>query len=144
MTVRPFPLFLLLSLLACCSLLLSLASGSIETSLRDLAGILLGDGQGLAGQVVRELRWPRAAAAFVTGGLLSLAGGLMQVLLRNPLADPGLFGIAPMAALGAVASFWIGATWALPLAALAGAGLAMALLALIGLFNLLQPWLRPA
>jgi iron complex transport system permease protein len=93
MTVRPFPLFLLLSLLAGCSLLLSLASGSMETSLRDLAGILLGDEQGLAGQIVRELRWPRAAAAFVTGGLLSLAGGLMQVLLRNPLADPYLLSL---------------------------------------------------
>jgi len=62
----------------------------------------------------------------------------MQGYLRNPLADPGLFGIAPMAALGAVASFWFApvippafAGWSLPLMALAGAGLGMALLALI-------------
>ena len=58
----------------------------------------------------------------------------MQGYLRNPLADPGLFGIAPMAALGAVASLWFGlaaAAWLLPLSALAGAGLGMAMLALI-------------
>jgi len=58
----------------------------------------------------------------------------MQGYLRNPLADPGLFGIAPMAALGAVASFWFGfasSAWVLPIAALAGAGLGMAMLALI-------------
>jgi iron complex transport system permease protein len=58
----------------------------------------------------------------------------MQGYLRNPLADPGLFGIAPGAALGAVASLWFGyaaSAWLLPAFALAGAGGAMALLALI-------------
>jgi iron complex transport system permease protein len=58
----------------------------------------------------------------------------MQGYLRNPLADPGLFGIAPAAALGAVASLWFGytaAAWLLPLLALIGAAGAMALLALI-------------
>lgn len=58
----------------------------------------------------------------------------MQGYLRNPLADPGLFGIAPMAALGAVASLWFGFAalpWLLPLMALAGAAAGMALLALI-------------
>jgi iron complex transport system permease protein len=62
----------------------------------------------------------------------------MQGYLRNPLADPGLFGIAPMAALGAVASFWLAplvpsafAAWSLPVLALAGAGLGMGSLALI-------------
>jgi iron complex transport system permease protein len=54
--------------------------------------------------------------------------------LRNPLADPGLFGIAPGAALGAVVSLWFGfaaSAWLLPLFALVGAAGAMALLALI-------------
>jgi iron complex transport system permease protein len=58
----------------------------------------------------------------------------MQGYLRNPLADPGLFGIAPGAALGAVVSLLFGyaaSAWLLPLFALAGAGGAMALLALI-------------
>ena len=84
-----------------------------------------------AALILMELRLPRAVLAIVIGAGLGAAGAAMQGYLRNPLADPGLFGIAPMAALGAVASFWIGATWALPVAALAGAGLAMALLALI-------------
>lgn len=84
-----------------------------------------------AALILGELRLPRAVLAMVIGAGLGAAGAAMQGYLRNPLADPGLFGIAPMAALGAVASFWLGATWALPLAALAGAGLGMALLALI-------------
>lgn len=88
--------------------------------------------------ILIELRLPRAVLAVVVGAGLGAAGAAMQGYLRNPLADPGLFGIAPMAALGAVASFWFGAMlpsaiaqWSLPAFALAGAGLAMALLALI-------------
>ena len=48
-----------------------------------------------------------AGRAMAPGGLPS--GVLLQVRLRNPLADPGLFGIAPSAALGAVLSLWLGA-----------------------------------
>ncbi|MBD2841464.1 FecCD family ABC transporter permease [Erythrobacter rubeus] len=88
--------------------------------------------------ILMELRLPRAVLAIAVGAGLGAAGAAMQGYLRNPLADPGLFGIAPMAALGAVASFWFGAllppaiaAWSLPAFALIGAGLAMALLALI-------------
>ena len=83
--------------------------------------------------ILLELRLPRAVLALVVGAGLGAAGAAMQGYLRNPLADPGLFGIAPGAALGAVLSLWLGAAsvWALPLFALIGAGGAMALLALI-------------
>ena len=59
----------------------------------------------------------------------------MQGYLRNPLADPGLFGIAPMAALGAVLSFATGLALALPVFALTGAAAAMAGLGLIAAGN---------
>lgn len=84
--------------------------------------------------IFTELRMPRAILAVTLGAGLGAAGAAMQGYLRNPLADPGLFGIAPGAALGAVLSFWTGwaATgWALPAFALIGAGAAMALLGLI-------------
>ena len=84
--------------------------------------------------ILMELRLPRAVLAIVVGAGLGAAGAAMQGYLRNPLADPGLFGIAPMAALGAVASFWFGyaaSAWLLPIFALAGAGAGMALLAII-------------
>lgn len=87
-----------------------------------------------ASLILMELRMPRAILAIVIGGGLGAAGAAMQGYLRNPLADPGLFGIAPMAALGAVASFWFGysvSPWMLPIMALSGAALGMALLALI-------------
>ncbi|WP_298195944.1 iron ABC transporter permease [Novosphingobium sp.] len=84
--------------------------------------------------IVLGLRLPRAVLAVTLGAGLGAAGAAMQGYLRNPLADPGLFGIAPAAALGAVLSFWLGLAtqaWALPLFALVGAGGAMALLGLI-------------
>ena len=87
-----------------------------------------------AAVIFAELRLPRAVLALVLGAGLGAAGAAMQGYLRNPLADPGLFGIAPGAALGAVLSFWTGwaaSGWALPLFALAGAGGAMALLGAI-------------
>lgn len=97
-----------------------------------------GAGTPNAAMILMELRLPRAVLAIIVGAGLGTAGAAMQGYLRNPLADPGLFGIAPMAALGAVASFWFGALLppalaaiSLPAFALAGAALAMALLALI-------------
>ncbi|MBS0254515.1 MAG: iron ABC transporter permease [Proteobacteria bacterium] len=87
--------------------------------------------------ILAGLRAPRVVLALVVGAGLGTSGAVMQGYLRNPLADPGLFGIAPSAALGAVLSLWLGAAgvptgwWALPALALAGAGGAMALLSLI-------------
>ena len=84
--------------------------------------------------ILLQLRLPRAVLALVVGAGLGSAGAAMQGYLRNPLADPGLFGIAPGAALGAVLSFWTGyaaSIYLLPVFALAGAAGAMALLALI-------------
>lgn len=82
--------------------------------------------------ILVELRLPRAVLALTLGAGLGAAGAAMQGYLRNPLADPGLFGIAPSAALGAVISLFSGAAaWTLPVFALAGAAGAMALLGLI-------------
>jgi iron complex transport system permease protein len=86
-----------------------------------------------AAAILAELRLPRAVLALTIGAGLGASGAAMQGYLRNPLADPGLFGIAPGAALGAVASLWFGmaSAWLLPLFALLGAAGAMALLSLI-------------
>jgi len=87
-----------------------------------------------ASLILAELRLPRAVLAILLGAGLGASGAAMQGYLRNPLADPGLFGIAPGAALGAVLSFWTGwasTGWALPTFALLGAAGAMLLLTLI-------------
>ena len=84
--------------------------------------------------IIVELRLPRTVLALLVGAALGLAGAVMQGYLRNPLADPGLFGVSSGAALGAVLALYFGyaaQVWLLPGFALAGAGATMALLALI-------------
>src|SRR5688572_9419409 len=119
---RPIPLLTLLLLLA---LPLSLLAGRVWLDPWATPN---------AAVILAELRLPRALLAIVIGAGLGAAGAAMQGYLRNPLADPGLFGVAPGAALGAVASLWFGyaaSAYLLPVFALAGAGGAMALLGLI-------------
>ena len=98
-------LALLLSGGAC--MVLALAVGSMPLTLGDVFHALLG-GKGTAAEVVWQLRLPRALAGFACGGLLALAGALMQVLLRNPLADPYVLGISGGAGVGAMLGILLG------------------------------------
>lgn len=94
----------LLLVAAPCCLLLAAAVGSTPLGL----GALLQGSDPLARTLIFELRLPRALAAFATGGMLALAGALMQVLLRNPLADPYVLGISGGAAVAALLSLMAG------------------------------------
>jgi iron complex transport system permease protein len=84
--------------------------------------------------IIAQLRLPRTVLALTVGAALGLSGAAMQGYLRNPLADPGLFGVSSGAALGAVISLYFGyaaSAWLLPLFALVGAAATMVLLALL-------------
>ena len=107
---RHHPVLLAAGLLsaAALALLWALVAGDMPIGLAEALAALAGS-EGMAADVVRELRLPRAVAAFVCGGLLATAGALMQVLLRNPLADPYILGISGGAAVGALAAITLGA-----------------------------------
>ena len=110
------------------AMLLSLLVGQIWVSPGDWLG---GD---LPSLIITQLRLPRICAGALIGAALGMSGAAMQGYLRNPLADPGLFGISACAALGAVASMFLGLAggwWLLPLFALCGAMAGAALLAVI-------------
>ena len=84
-------------------------------------------------EVLWAVRAPRAVTALMVGGALGLSGAVMQGLLRNPLADPGVLGVSALAALGASGAIvlgWAGTSAAVECAALVGAGVAGALLVL--------------
>lgn len=61
-----------------------------------------------AHEVVFDIRLPRTVAALVVGAALGLAGAVMQGLLRNPLADPGVLGVSGGAGLGAALAISLG------------------------------------
>ena len=128
-----FWLFLLACVLALASLAAALGVGSVSLGWDELLGAMLADGRDyLAHEIVWELRLPRAVTGFACGGLLALAGAWMQVLLRNPLADPYILGISGGAGVGALLAMLAGpsATW------LGGGALAGALCAMLLVFGL--------
>ena len=105
MQIAPRRLLVILVVLSFTSLLLALATGSGPAGPDTLRALLTGGADSLESDILLQLRLPRALAAFGTGAALAVAGALMQVLLRNPLADPyvlGTSGGAAVAALGAM------------------------------------------
>jgi iron complex transport system permease protein len=120
-----------LSLLAVASFGLALTVGSYQVAPAEVLAALLGQAGG-AGDIVLQLRLPRALAGFACGGLLALAGALMQVLLRNPLADPYVLGISGGAGVGAMFAILIG----LPTLGIDGLAFAGALGAMFLVFGL--------
>jgi iron complex transport system permease protein len=105
----------------------SLLWGSVQLSAQQVWLGLTGEAP-LAHTLIMELRLPRALAALAVGGLLSLAGVLMQVLLRNPLADPFVMGVSGGASVAALLAILLGAsTVAVGAAASIGAFLATVL-----------------
>jgi iron complex transport system permease protein len=129
MTVQRFPLLIPALLVAIVIMSgLSLLAGKVWIAPAEL---LTGDDRW---PIIAELRLPRVVLALLIGGGLGMAGAAMQGYLRNPLADPGLFGVSATAALGAVISIFFGLA-ATPLVlsgfALAGAAIAVLLLSAI-------------
>ena len=107
------------------SLALAIAHGSVDIGAVQLGHALLGRGDEAFREIVWDVRVPRALAAFACGALLALAGALLQVLLRNPLADPYILGVSSGASVGALLAMVMGlAAAGLHLFALAGAALA--------------------
>ncbi|MBK7563724.1 MAG: iron ABC transporter permease [Propionivibrio sp.] len=105
---RALLILVALSGLALLSIALALMVGSIRVSPGEVWTSLVNAGGGIAGDVVRSLRLPRALAGFACGGLLALAGALLQILLRNPLADPYILGISGGAGVGAMLAILFG------------------------------------
>jgi iron complex transport system permease protein len=126
---RLLPLLALAGLL---SLVLAISTGSTPLRMNTVVAALLGGHDSVVREVILDLRLPRALNAFSTGGLLALAGVLMQVLLRNPLADPYVLGISGGAAVSALATMLLGfgglvVDWAAGTGALAATLLVFAL-----------------
>ncbi|MDX5336086.1 MAG: iron ABC transporter permease [Marinobacter sp.] len=129
------PITLPLTVLAVAGLIamvMSVGIGSVAIAPADVLLVFLGEGSNLHRTLILELRLPRTLSAFATGGLLAVAGALMQVLLRNPLADPYVLGLSGGAAVGALLAMLAG----LGGAVISGSAFAGAMLATLMVFGL--------
>jgi iron complex transport system permease protein len=131
-------LFLLLALLSAASVLAAAAIGSVSLGWDQWWAALTGPASEF-GELVWRLRLPRAAAAWTVGALLSLSGCLMQVLLRNPLADPYILGVSGGASFAALCGMSAGIAAALS-PALAWAGALLSILIVFSLARGEGPW----
>lgn len=112
-------LFVILIACAVASSIYSLFKGSTPFAGYQLIDWLTGKSDPLFQQILFSIRLPRTCSAFVTGGLLALSGALMQILLRNPLADPYVLGVSGGSALlmmllvlcGASGMMLVGGAW---------------------------------
>lgn len=129
MTTQRLAHLALLLIIAVTVFCLSMTIGAAHLPLRAVIAALGGGGDDTARAIVLNLRLPRAVLAILVGGALGLAGAVFQALLRNPLAEPWVLGVSGGAAVGAVLAVvlgWnLGGAWSIPLAALAGALLAV-------------------
>lgn len=106
--LRQSAIFVVLVAIVVGALLIALATGSASVGFVDAISALSGKASVEIHALVIELRLPRALTAFAVGGLLAVAGVLMQVLLRNPLADPYILGTSGGAAVAALSAMLLG------------------------------------
>ena len=101
----------------------------IDLPFTEIVRALLSPVESVSHQIVWQLRLPRVLAAFACGGLLALAGALLQILLRNPLADPYILGVSGGAGVGALVAMLLG--WGLILTNLTSLAGALAAIAIV-------------
>ena len=87
-------LFAILFVFTICIFITSLLIGSVDIGTKQLLHALWVQDDSLVSSVVLDLRLPRTVVGFMVGAMLALAGALMQVLLRNPLAEPYILGVS--------------------------------------------------
>ena len=117
---KPALILILLIIISIVSFIFALSVGSLSLSFNEIIHTLQGKGSLITNNIVYDLRLPRAYVAFITGGLLALAGMLMQVLLRNPLADPYILGVSGGASVGAMLAISLGLSSLISAAAFIG------------------------
>jgi len=117
---------------AIASLIFGLSVGSAGTDPVLAWHSINGGGDPALREVILELRLPRVFAAFGVGASLAIAGVLMQVLLRNPMADPYILGTSGGAAFAALVAIMFSATGLL----VDGAAFAGALFSTLLVFSL--------
>jgi len=88
--------------------LFSLTQGAVSINLNSLINLLFHRDSSPDSLVLWEIRFPRIILAIIVGASLGVAGGLLQTIFRNPLADPSILGISTGTSLGTVVSLLLG------------------------------------
>ena len=93
-------IFLLILLAA--GMLLSLRLGSLKLSLMQILDTLVHQTAGIRYQIICNIRLPRILAGALVGAGLAVSGAILQGVMRNPLAAPGIIGVSSGAGLAGI------------------------------------------
>ena len=93
--------FALLALLALV-MLVSMRFGSLKLTFAEIVGTLWNRPDGINGQIIFNIRLPRILLGALVGGSLAAAGTILQGVMRNPLASPGIIGVSAGGGLGGI------------------------------------------
>lgn len=81
---------------------LTIGIGSTDISIKDIVYVFLGKGDEINASIIMDMRLPRIIVAMFVGASLAISGALLQAVMRNPLADPGITGVSSGASLVAI------------------------------------------
>jgi len=124
-----------LIILLALTMIASVGLGTADIAPDRLLAVFIGKGDRIASAILLDLRLPRTIVGVAVGGMLGLAGAVLQGYLRNPLSEPSVLGTSNAAALGAVAAIYYGfAEWHILI--LPGLAILAGLFSLIILFTL--------
>ena len=96
--VRNITIFILLAIMVIAVLFTNILIGSADISIKEIAEALAGE-QNTSYDILLKIRIPRALAALLLGGALSLSGYLLQTFFNNPIAGPFVLGVSSGAKL---------------------------------------------
>lgn len=108
------------------AVLLSIGLGSVRLTLAETIETILGHGDAASQTILWDIRIPRVFLALLIGANLAASGALLQAVMQNPLADPGLTGVSSGAAVTVLFIMLVvpDYSYLIPLAAIIGGGVA--------------------
>lgn len=104
---RRLLLAILLSALLIVVSLYSIAYGAISIPLSDLLAVVVGQQESVYRTIIMDLRLPRVLIGILVGACLAASGALLQGVMKNPLADPGIIGVSAGGGLAAMVTMVI-------------------------------------
>lgn len=138
---KPIRMIIIASILLLFIVLISIRFGAVPYSFSKLFQIFIGNGTEIEETILFSLRLPRTVVLVLTGATLGISGTIIKIVMKNPLADPGLLGIQTGAASVAIVIMLIMPTYLflLPFGAFIGGLIAYTLVILLAYHKTLDP-----
>ena len=138
---KPLVILGVFGISACFGICLSIMKGSVDIPVEEIFSAIFNDAENIHGQILNNIRMPRTMTAALVGINLSLAGAILQAVMKNPLADPHIIGISSGAGLAGIAVMLLfpESTWAITPVSFLGAMGAAILIYILAWKNGIRP-----